>query len=279
MVPAMYKLCLRVEDLESYDLLAWRLAAYGGAMMSASSLLELRRRLPRLELSNGYGATETTSPAAIMPPSLTDRHPDAGGMCLPCAEILIVDESGNEVKQREPGEIWIRGPMVSPGYWNNPAATTQDFVDGYWRSGDLGSIDENGLLRILDRLKDSVNRGGYKVYSSEVENILLQHPGVDEAVVIGKPDTVLGERVHAVVSRRDSLATEESLQEFCARRLADYKVPESFTLLDTPLPRNANGKILKRSLRENLFERVGESPGAFAGFVLWQALSQPNSKG
>jgi len=160
---------------------------------------------------------------------------------------------GREVAPGETGELWIKGPMVVSRYWNNLEETERAFVGGYWRSGDLCSRDAEGIVRFHDRLKDSINRGGYKIYSAEIENTLMQHPGVQELAVIAKPDLVLGERVHAVVTRRNPEVTEDSLREFCVARMADYKVPESFTLLDEPLPRNSNGKVLKRTLREELF--------------------------
>jgi O-succinylbenzoic acid--CoA ligase len=168
---------------------------------------------------------------------------------VPCGEIIVVDADGRELPPGESGELWIRGPMVVPGYWDNPEATRQSFTDGYWRSGDLGSVDRNGFVRVFDRLKDMINRGGYKVYSVEVENVLSHHPAVLESAVVGKPCPVLGERVHAFVTLKQ-LASADELKRYCAERLADYKVPETFTLLDRPLPRNANGKLLKRELRE-----------------------------
>jgi O-succinylbenzoic acid--CoA ligase len=156
------------------------------------------------------------------------------------------------VPHGEAGELWIRGPMVVPGYWNNPEATRDSFIAGFWRSGDVGSIDADGYVCVFDRIKDMLNRGGYKIFSVEVEHVLSHHPGVLESAIVGKPCPVLGERVHAFVSRRDPALGADDLTAFCAARLADYKVPESFTLLDEPLPRNANGKLLKRMLREQL---------------------------
>ncbi|MGD0186639.1 MAG: class I adenylate-forming enzyme family protein [Roseiarcus sp.] len=253
MVPAMYKLCLMCPEFERHDLSAWRLGSYGGAIMPTATIDELSRRIPGLQLMNGYGSTETTSPAVMLPKHLTASHNDSIGLPLPCAEICIMGMDGREVAPGETGELWIKGPMVVSRYWNNLEETERAFVGGYWRSGDLCSRDAEGIVRFHDRLKDSINRGGYKIYSAEIENTLMQHPGVQELAVIAKPDLVLGERVHAVVTRRNPEVTEDSLREFCVARMADYKVPESFTLLDEPLPRNSNGKVLKRTLREELF--------------------------
>ena len=140
--------------------------------------------------------------------------------------------------------------MVVPGYWNNRTATQAAFVAGYWRSGDIGAVDAEGFVRIHDRMKDMINRGGYKVYSVEVENVMSHHPLVLESAVVPAPDPVLGEKVHAFVVRRDMKLGIDDLRSFCASHLSDYKVPDFFTLRDEPLPRNANGKILKRELRE-----------------------------
>jgi len=188
----------------------------------------------------------------MMPAHLTAGHLDSVGLVLPCADIVVVDVDGAEVAPGHSGELLIGGPMVVRGYWDNPQATADNFVAGYWRSGDVGSIDADGFVRVFDRVKDMLNRGGYKIYSVEVENVLAAHPGVLEAAVIGKPCPVLGERVHAVIARRDPGLQAAALRDFCAARLADYKVPESFTFSDDPLPRNANGKLLKRALRAEI---------------------------
>ena len=252
LVPAMYNLCLIEPSFAHADLSAWRLGGYGGAPMATATIARLAERLPRLQLMNAYGATETTSPATLMPPAETAVHPDSVGMAVPCGEVLVMDDDGCEVPRGTTGEIWLRGPMVVKGYWNDPKATAENFVAGFWRSGDIGSVDDRGYVRVFDRTKDVINRGGYKVYSIEVENALMDHPGVVEATVIAKPCPILGERVHAVVCMRDESVTVEVLARHCSSRLADYKVPDTFSFRDTPLPRNANGKVIKRKLRDEL---------------------------
>jgi len=254
LVPAMYNLCLMQPDFAAHDLSSWRIGGYGGAPMPESTIAALAAQLPGLALVNAYGATETTSPATLLPAALASQRPDSVGLALPCADVIAVDADGRELPPGESGELWIRGPMVVPGYWNNPGATRESFTGGFWHSGDVGSVDTDGYVRIFDRLKDMLNRGGYKVYSVEVENVLSAHPGVLESAIVGKPCPVLGERVHAFVARRDPSLDAASLRAFCAARLADYKVPETFTLVDEPLPRNANGKLLKRTLRERLLD-------------------------
>ena len=250
MVPAMYALCLLRADLSAYDLSAWRLGVYGGAPMPEATIAGLGAALPKLLLCNAYGATETCSPTTITPPGLGRETADSVGQIVPCGEVLIMDDQGREVPVGEAGEVWIKGPMLASGYWRKPKASQAAFAGGYWRSGDIGSLDEEGWLRVFDRKKDMINRAGYKIYSAEVENVLTYHNAVAEAAVIPEPDPVLGERVHAVIVPSGDAADPEALRAFCAERLADYKVPERITLSPDPLPRNANGKIQKRRLVE-----------------------------
>ncbi len=253
MVPAMYSLCLMQPDFKQHDLSAWRVGGFGGAPMAPAVIDQLAQQLPSLALSNCYGATETTSPVTIMPAALTRAHLASVGLPVAGAEIAVMDDEGRECARGETGEIWLRGPMVVPGYWNNPQATADNFSAGFWRSGDLGAMDADGFVFVQDRKKDMLNRGGYKIFSIEVENVLCQHPDVLEAAVVGRPCPVLGERVHAFVLGKDGKRPEaEALRVFCTERLSDYKVPESYTIEHQPLPRNANGKLLKRTLRERL---------------------------
>jgi acyl-CoA synthetase (AMP-forming)/AMP-acid ligase II len=242
LVPAMYNLCLLERDFERHDLSRWRIGGYGGAPMPPATIARFAEKLPHLGLMNLYGATETTSPATMMPAHETARHPDSVGRVVPCGEMRVEPD----------GELWIKGPMVVRGYWNDRAATAREFTDGFWHSGDIGSIDAEGFVYVRDRKKDLINRGGYKVYSVEVEGALAEHPSVLEAAVVARPCPVLGERVHAFVALKESRISETELQAFCAERLADYKVPETFTFQSEPLPRNANGKVLKRELRDSL---------------------------
>ena len=254
LVPAMYQLCLLERDFGTFDLTAWRVGAYGGAPMPRATIEALAARLPRLTLMNAYGATETTSPATIMPPGLQADHLVSVGRPVPAADIRVMDDAGREVGPGNSGELWIGGPMVVRGYWDNQEATAASFTGGYWRSGDIGSIDGDGFVQVFDRKKDMINRGGYKIYSVEVENALAGCDDVREAAVVGRPCPVLGERVHAVVSvsplaAADPAACAARLHAWCAARLADYKVPETWVIQADPLPRNANGKLMKRSLR------------------------------
>ena len=250
MVPAMYNLCLLQADFAKHDLSAWRIGGFGGAPMPVATIERLSQHLPGLRLMNAYGSTETASPSTIMPGDLTAQNIDSVGLACPGARIIVMNDLGHEVPRGEVGEIWIHGGSVIRGYWNNPQATTESFTGGFWHSGDLGTVDENNFVRVLDRKKDMINRGGLKIYSAEVESVLAGHPGVAESAVIARPCPVLGERVHAIVVVRDGKTGEQELKAWCAERLSDYKVPETFILGTDPLPRNANGKVMKRTLRD-----------------------------
>ena len=255
MVPAMYNLCLLRPDFARHDLSHWRIGAYGGAPMPVATINTLAATVPSLMLMNCYGSTETTSPATLMPPGQTAAHNDTVGRPLACVDMLVMDAQGQQLPADTLGEIWIRGPMTVKGYWNNPEGTAAAFSAGYWRSGDIGSIDAQGYVKVVDRMKDMINRGGYKIYTIEVENVLYQHPAVQECAIVSKPCPVLGERVHAFVSLKAATSAAE-LRNFCVARLSDYKVPESFTLGDTPLPRNANGKLVKQEMRARLLTEL-----------------------
>lgn len=260
MVPAMISLCLLQDDFAAHDLSAWEVCGYGGAPMPAAAIDRLAQSLPGLRLSNCYGATETASPVAIMPAALTRAHLDSVGRVLPCGDVAVMDDAGLELPRGEVGELWLRGPMIVRGYWDNPQATADNIVGGYWRSGDMGRVDADGFVYVMDRRKDMLNRGGYKIFSVEVEDVLASHPDVLEAAVVARPCAVLGERVHVFVHPRDGRSVDTAaLRTFCAQRLADYKVPESFTVSEQPLPRNANGKLLKREMREALLREIASA--------------------
>ena len=256
MVPAMYNLCLLQPDLAAHDLSAWRIGAFGGAPMPLATIQTLATKAPQLVLMNCYGSTETTSPATLMPAGRTETQLATVGAPLGCVEMRVMDDDGVEVPPGTTGEIWIKGPMVVPGYWDNAPATRDNLTGGFWRSGDIGSIDASGYVRVVDRKKDLINRGGYKIYTIEVENALYTHPAVKECAVVARPCPVLGERVHAFVSLHGdgagAGATAEQLVAHCRPLLSDYKLPETFTLSHQPLPRNANGKLLKREMRDSV---------------------------
>jgi long-chain acyl-CoA synthetase len=210
-------------------------------------------------IHQGYGLTETSPFASYNHPFV--QRPGSIGMPIENVEMMIVDvHSCESLQAGEVGEIVIRGPNVMLGYWNNPEATAEVIRNGWFHSGDLGIVDEDGYFTIVDRVKDMINVGGMNVYPVEVENCMLQHPSIAEVAVYGVVEPLLGEQVEAAVVLNPSAPNEaETLQAFCRERLADFKVPLRIHVV-TALPRNPTGKILKRVLRdqaEELRRRAG----------------------
>jgi long-chain acyl-CoA synthetase len=220
---------------------------------------ELVRRIDRQFASraapgNGYGLTETSGAAIANFGAAYVENPESVGTPLsPVIEVKLVGADGNEVPTREVGEIWLKGPTVVAGYFGLPEETAKAFTDGWFHTGDLGRLDDDGNLYVVDRLKDVIIRGGENIYAAEVEAALYEHPDITEAAIIGVPHDRLGEEVGAVVRVRDGVkVTEDDVQEHVAARLAGFKVPAHVWLVDDELPRNASGKVLKRELREKL---------------------------
>lgn len=246
LVPAMLNLILMSQKLQDTHLSDWRVLGSGGSILPEQTLASMADKFPNLNVYNCYGATETTSPAVIMPSAYAMSRATQVGLPVPCADILIADKNGNESATREIGEVWISGPMVVPGYWHNSEAGVTEFFGGYWKSGDLGWVDENGFLTLVDRKRYVINRGGYKIYPSEVEATLLENKDILDCAVVGFNCSVLGERVAAFVSGSDEISADVVIK-FCKEKLAEYKVPEEIITLES-IPRNANGKILKSEL-------------------------------
>jgi long-chain acyl-CoA synthetase len=213
----------------------------------------------RASPGNGYGLTETTS--AVIANSGPDylARPDSVGRPQATVDAKVVDESGIEVPTGEIGEIWIRGPNVIPGYWNNPEATEAAFGGGWFRTGDLGCVDEQGLYYVVDRKKDVIIRGGENVYCAEVEAALLEHPMVRDAAIVGLPHADWGEEVAAVIQVAEVHLGDDTASEIrdsLRDRLARFKIPSALRLTVEDLPRTATGKVLKRELRARYFEDV-----------------------
>ena len=232
-----------------YDLSSIEAIGYGGAPSAPELVRKIREEFGALP-SNGWGMTETM--ATVTSHSSEDylNRPDSCGPPVAVADIKIMSEDGTrELPTGEIGELWARGPMVVKGYWNNPEATAETFIDGWVRTGDLARVDEEGFCYIADRAKDMIIRGGENIYSSEVENALYDHPAVTDAALIGLPHKQLGEEPAAVVHLAPGTAASEAeLQEWVAARLAKFKVPVRIAFSEETLPRNANGKILKKDL-------------------------------
>ena len=186
------------------------------------------------------------------------NRPDSAGPPVAVADLKIVgDDRVTELPIGEVGELWARGPMIVRGYWNKPEATAATFIDGWVRTGDLARLDEEGFVYIVDRAKDMVIRGGENIYSTEVENVLYEHPAVTDCALIGIPHRTLGEEPAAVVHLAPGMAASEAeLQAWVRARLAAFKTPVAIRFVEETLPRNANGKILKKDLKVLFEDRV-----------------------
>ena len=225
-----------------------------GASPAALEVLRRSSELFRCELIHLYGATETAPIATIFRHEEQYLDTDRGkscGVAPPGVAIRIVDASGRLLGTDEVGEVAVKGPNVMKGYWNKPEQTADVLSDdGWYRSGDVGRLDPDGYLFLVDRAKDMIVSGGENVYCTEVEDALYEHPGVLEATVFGIPDDRWGEAVHAVIVPRDTAElTAEDVIGHCHGRIAGYKVPKSITFRDEPLPKSGPGKVLKRELR------------------------------
>ncbi len=233
---------------------SFQVISSGGAPLPPA-LVERLRGSFGFYLRNGYGLTECTAPCASVPPHREAPVDPASGTLsvgLPGADtvVRILDEQGAEVPFGETGEIAVRGPQVVPGYWGLPADTAKAFPDGELRTGDVGFMDPDGWLYVVDRKKDMINASGFKVWPREVEDVLYTHPAVREAAVVGVPDPYRGESVKAYVSLRPGARAEPAeLSAYCAERIAAYKYPRQVEILPV-LPKTTSGKILRRELRD-----------------------------
>ncbi|RMD84909.1 MAG: long-chain fatty acid--CoA ligase [Candidatus Dadabacteria bacterium] len=258
-VPAMVWQVLESPNLRKYDLSSIENVSYGGAPAAPELVRRICEVFPKVSPGNGYGLTETSSVTTFNFGEDYKRKPDSVGQPVPVCEVKVVDDQGHELEPGRVGELWIKGPNVVRGYWQKPEATAETFTDGWLHSGDIARIDEEGFVYILDRAKDMLIRGGENVYCVEIESVLYDHPDVLDAAVVGLPHKVLGEEVGAVVQVREgSNVTEQELRDHVARHLAAFKVPVRIDIRYQPLPRNPQGKILKRQLREEMIGGAGQ---------------------
>jgi long-chain acyl-CoA synthetase len=246
-VPAIYHAVLRHPAFAALDVSRVRWISYGGAPIAESLVHEIMAAFPNARVGNGFGLTETSSLTSFLPHEEAAEHADSVGFAMPVVD-LALDQPDEETGV---GELLVRGPNVVQGYWNKPEATAETFAGGWLRTGDLGRVDRDGLLYIVDRKKDMINRGGENVYSIEVENALAGAPGVGEAAVVAVPDEMMGEKVGAVIVPAAGAELDvPAVIAHCRARLADFKVPQYVATRQDPLPRNPGGKLLKKQLRE-----------------------------
>ncbi|WP_375779395.1 long-chain-fatty-acid--CoA ligase [Bradyrhizobium sp. ma5] len=243
--------------LADFDISSMRLAIYGGSPMPEAVLRQALDKLP-FDLVHGYGITETSGITTVLRPSSRAEallRARSAGQRVPSIRLEIRDDNGRALGVGDVGEIVVRGPRVMKGYWSNEAETQRVLVDGTYYTGDLGYLDSDDNLTIVDRKKDMIISGGENVYSAEVESLLSSHPQVAEVAVIGIPSEKWGEQVHAIIhARRGTELDARQIVEWCRGKLAGYKIPKSISFTPEPLPRTGPGKIAKRRLRETFWE-------------------------
>ena len=261
LVPTMLKHVMDHPQFEEFDLSSLEVITYGAAPMPMEVIREAIRRFPGARFINAFGQTETASTITMLSPEdhVLEGSPEeietklrrltSIGKPLEDVEVQIVDEDGDPVKAGEVGEIVARGTRMMRGYWQQEAATREAIRSGWIYTGDLGYQDEDSYIYLSGRAKDFIKRGGEMVSPEEVEQVLMAHPQVEDAAVIGVPDVEWGEEVRAVVVRREDSVGEEDLIQYCQQKLAGYKRPRSVVFVEE-LPRNVMGKVLKRDLRE-----------------------------
>ena len=256
-VPAIAWQLLEHPDRDKYDLSSIKAVSYGGAPSAPELVSTIKKRFPEAAPGNGWGMTETCATASLNIGEDYVNRPDSAGAPPGAVELKIVSPDGKELPAGEVGELWCKGPMNCKAYWNKPEASAETFIDGWVVTGDLARLDEEGFLYLVDRAKDMLIRGGENIYCIEVESALYDHPAVVDAAVVGIPHKVLGQEVGAVVQvKPDISVSEDELRAHVRNQLAAFKVPVEIQFQDEPLPRNANGKILKPILRDQ-FEARG----------------------
>ncbi len=252
-VPTIAWQILEHPKVDEYDLSCLEGISYGGAPAAPELVKRIKQRFPLAVPGQGWGMTETSATAVSNNAEDYERKPSSCGVPAATGEAKIVGPDGAEMPRGEVGELWYKGPVVVRGYWNKPEATAETFVDGWVKTGDLAKMDEEGFLYIVDRAKDMLIRGGENIYCVEVENALYDHPAVMDAAVIGKPHQSLGEEPLAVVHLKPGMnATSDQLRHHVAQKIAAFKVPVEVIFWPTTLPRNANGKIVKRDLKAEI---------------------------
>jgi acyl-CoA synthetase (AMP-forming)/AMP-acid ligase II len=247
-VPAIYHALTRHPRFSATDLGHVRWVSYGGAPIAASAVHKIKDAFPSARVGNGFGLTETSSLTSYLPHEEAVDHADSVGFAMPVCDIAV------DVPDHETGvgELLVRGENIVQGYWQKAEATEATFVDGWLHTGDLARIDDDGLLYIVDRAKDMINRGGENVYSIEVESAVAGAPGVAEVAVLPVPDDMMGEKVGAVVVPTGDEFDVQAMIAHVRDRIADFKVPQYVAVQTDPLPRNPGGKVLKTQLRDHV---------------------------
>ncbi len=250
-VPTMVWRVCEAPERHDYDTSTVTSVSFGGSPSAEEMQRRVRETFPNLKATtNAYGLTESSSAATTLTGADALRKPDSVGLPMPTVDVAIADPDGTHLGPNRTGEVLLQGPIIMPGYWNKPDATASTVIDGWLHTGDVGHLDDEGYLFITDRAKDMLIRGGENVYCVEIENRLVEHPGVADAAVIGVAHETLGEEVKAVIEVAPGAnPTDAELREWVGAVLAPFKVPTHIDRWADKLPRNASGKLLKNVLR------------------------------
>jgi len=252
MAPVMIGRILACENRHRFDVSSFKWCIAGGERTPESRIALFKKMFINGRYIDAYGLTETCGGDTLMEPGMEFAKLGSAGRAVAHVEISICDEMGDEVATGFDGEICLRGPKVTQGYWREEEKTKKSFFGEWFRTGDIGRLDQDGFLYLTDRLKDIIITGGENVASSEVERVIYLLPQVADAAVIGFPDERWGERVVAAIELAPGQTLElEELVRHCRQFLAGFKVPKDMVILNT-LPRNPSGKVLKRAIREDL---------------------------
>ena len=264
-VPTIAMQILDHPDFKKFDTSSVKSVAYGGAPAPPDLVKRIRAAFPGGQAGNGYGLTETSAAVCLNGGPDYVEKPESCGPAVPVSELAIVPEDfeGDEPTPDLPrgpdvvGELWVKGPNVVRGYWNKPEATAKAFTRGWLHTGDIARIDDEGFVYIVDRAKDMIIRGGENVYSVIVEAAIFEHADVADCAVVGLPHPTMGEEVAAVIVLRPGRVIEaEEIMRHVATHLARFEVPTKIFFRADPLPRNPQGKVLKRDLRNSLVEQA-----------------------
>lgn len=247
LVPAMLNFMIQVPQLDRFDHASLRWIMSGASPLPVNLIKQYQEI--GIPVHQTYGLTETCGPTAVITEENFHRKLGSTGNAFFHTDIRVVNIDGTDCAVGEQGEVWIKGPHIMKEYWNQPDATRESLVDGWFKSGDVGVLDDEGFLYIEDRIKDMVISGGENVYPAEVENILLAHIDVAEVAVIGQPSETWGESPFAVVVKKNDTLTEADVLNFCNGKMARFKRPKGVAFVDV-IPRNPSGKVLKRVLRD-----------------------------
>ncbi len=250
MVPVMLQFMLLTYDAENHDTSSLRNVISGAAPVPVS-LIETYTEMG-IEIHQVYGLTETCGPACIISSEDAVERAGSTGKAFTFTEVQVVDDNGNPCEAGEAGEVLVKGPHIMLGYWNRPEANAEALVDGWLKTGDVATMDSEGFVTIVDRVKDMLISGGENVYPAEIENVLLAHEKINDAGVIGIPSKKWGESPLAVIVRADDSLSEQDVMDHCVGKLAPFKTVKAVEFIDV-IPRNASGKILKRELR-NIYD-------------------------